>query len=311
MNVKKVAPLAIALVLGAITAYMIWQFIQKRPNGLTAELKHPQVVVAKRPIEAGAVLSPDDLTLGDIATETIPDTVFTSTDQLVGRVTVVNVIQGQAISTTLLAPRGMGAGLQAAVPLGMRAVTLEINEMTGVAGYLIPGCHVDVVQTLKDEKTGLPTARTLAQNVKITACGMRHNPQDGDGGGRSITLLVTPAQAELLELASSVGRPRFVLRGGNDLATADTKGITFAELIGHHATRNEEFVANVVPSTQPTSTPIVVPAIATSRPSVDDTTNNQDNDQWTIEVIRGGSTSEAKFALHSEQVSDTRSGDNN
>lgn len=310
MNVKKVAPLAIALVLGAITAYMIWQVIQKRPSSLTAELKRPQVVVAKRPIEAGAVLSPEDLTLGEIATDTIPDTVFTSTDQLVGRVTVVNVIQGQAISTTLLAPRGMGAGLQAAVPLGMRAVTVEINEMTGVAGYLIPGCHVDVVQTLKDEKTGLPTARTLAQNVKITACGVRHNPQDGDGGGRSITLLVSPAQAELLELASSIGRPRFVLRGGNDLATVDTKGITFAELIGHHATRNEEFVANVVPSTQP-STPVVVTAIATSRPSVEDTTQNPDNDQWTIEVIRGGSTSEAKFALHSEQVSDTRSGDSN
>jgi pilus assembly protein CpaB len=299
MNVKKIAPLLVALVLGGIAAKMIFDFIQKRPGALTAELKHPQIVIAKRPIDAGGVLGPEDLTLGDIGTDTIPDSVFTSTDQLIGRVTVVGVVQGQAISTTLLAPRGMGAGLQAAIPLGMRAVTLEINEMSGVAGYLIPGCHIDVVQTLKDEKTGMPVARTLAQNVKITACGVRHNPQDGDGGGRSVTLLVTPAQAELLELASSIGRPRFSLRGGNDLASVDSKGITFAELIGHQRQNHGDEFAEI-PSTQPTS---VTPAIAitTTRPSSYD----QDNDQWTIEVIRGGASSEAKFALHAEQVSDT------
>jgi pilus assembly protein CpaB len=304
MNVKKIAPLIVALVLGAVAAKMIWDFIQKRPNAITQELKHPQVVVAKRAVEAGAVLTMEDLTLGDIATETIPDTVFTSTDQLVGRVTVVSIIQGQAISTTLLAPRGMGPGLQAAVPIGMRAVTMEINEITGVAGYLIPGCHVDVVQTLKDEKTGLPLARTIAQNVKITAIGVRHGP-DGDGGGRSITLLVTPPQAELLELAGSIGRPRFSLRGGNDLGNIDTKGITFAELVGHHSSRAEEYAVApmIIPSTQPATTVTPAVAITTTRPS----TYDQENDQWTVEIIHGGSATESKFALHSgsEQFSDT------
>jgi Flp pilus assembly protein CpaB len=217
-------------------------------------------------------------------------------------VTVVSVLQGQAISTTLLAPRGMGPGLQAAVPIGMRAVTLEINEVTGVAGYLIPGCHVDVVQTLKDEKTGLPIARTLAQNVKITAVGFRHGP-DGDGGGRSVTLLVTPQQAELLELASSIGRPRFALRGGNDLATVDSKGITFAELIGHHSTRAEDYVAAQIPSTQPAQVSVVPTVVTTTRPSQYD----QENDQWTVEVIHGGTPTEAKFAIHNanQQFSDT------
>jgi pilus assembly protein CpaB len=304
MNVKKIAPLIVALVLGAVAAKMIWDFIQKRPNAITQELKHPQVVVAKRAVEAGAVLTMEDLTLGDIATDTIPDTVFTSADQLVGRVTVVSIIQGQAVSTTLLAPRGMGPGLQAAVPIGMRAVTMEINEMTGVAGYLIPGCHVDVVQTLKDEKTGLPLARTIAQNVKITAVGVRHGP-DSDGGGRSITLLVTPQQAELLELAGSIGRPRFSLRGGNDLTNIDTKGITFAELVGHHSNHGDEYAsAPVVPSTQPATVTTVIPAVATTtRPS----TYDQENDQWTVEVIHGGTSTEAKFALHNatEQFSDT------
>src|SRR5579872_2748677 len=230
MNVKKIAPLIVALILGGIAAKMAFDFVQKRQSGLTATEKRPQMVVAKRSVEAGTALTEEDLALGDVSSDAVPETAFTSMDQLLGRVTVVPLLQGQAITATLLAPRGMGPGLQAAIPLGMRATTVEINEMTGVAGYLAPGCHVDVVQTMRDEKTGLPLARTLAQNVKITAVGMRHNPQDGDGGGRSITVLVTPAQAELIELCSSVGKPRFVLRNGNDLASADSKGITLTEL---------------------------------------------------------------------------------
>jgi len=302
MNVKKIAPLIVALVLGVVCAKMLFDFVQKRQGGVLSELKHPQMVVAKRSIEAGTALTEEDLGLGDVASDsTVPETAFTSVDQLLGRVTVVPLLQGQAITNTLLAPRGMGPGLQAAIPLGMRAVTVEINEITGVAGYLAPGCHVDVVQTVRDEKTGLPLARTLAQNVKITAVGMRHNPQDGDGGGRSITLLVTPPQAELIELSSSIGHPRFALRNGNDLATTETKGITLAELVGHHSSHSDELAsASGLPTTQPMT---VLTSNTTTRPSNLDS----DNDQWTIEIIRGGSTSEVKFTTRAsdDQFSDT------
>jgi pilus assembly protein CpaB len=294
MNAKKIAPLIVALILGGIAAKMVFNFVQKRQNGSQTELKQPQVVVAKHGVDAGAVLTEDDLTMGPVSPDAAMDNLFTTTQQLAGRVTVVPIVQGQVITATLLAPRGVGPGLQAVVPIGMRAVTFEINEMTGVAGYLIPGCHVDVVQTLKDEKTGLPVAHTLAQNVKVTAVGMRHNPQDGDGGGRSVTLLVTPAQAELLELASSIGRPRFALRGGNDLSMVDTKGITFAELLGHHTGHSEEYAAEISP--MPTTRPAIVlsGSHGTTRPSGFDS----ESDQWTVEIIRGGSASEVRFALH-------------
>jgi pilus assembly protein CpaB len=304
MNVKKVAPLLVALVLGGIAAKMMFNFVSNRQS--TAESKRPPVVMAKHNLDAGAVLSLDDLVMGDVSSDAVPDSVFQSPDQIVGRVTEVQIIQGQAITSTLLAPKGVGPGLQAAVPNGMRAVTVDVNEITGVAGYLVSGCHVDLIQTVRDEKTGLPQARTLAQNVKVTAVGMKHNPGDGDGGGHSITLLVTPSQAELIELASSVGRPRFVLRGGNDLAMTDTKGVTLAELVGHHANRNDEFntvvpamSTTMAPSTQPTS---ILTSNITTRPSID-----LDNDQWTVEIIRGGSESEAKFAMpkNGNQFSDT------
>ena len=300
MNVKKMAPLIVALILGGIAAKMAFDFIQKRNSGLNAEQKRPQMVVAKRSVEAGTALTEEDLALGDVSSDAVPDTAFTSMDQVLGRVTVVQLLEGQAITSTLLAPRGMGPGLQAAVPLGMRAVTVEINEMTGVAGYLVPGCHVDVIQTLRDDKTGQPTARTLAQNVKITAVGQRHNPQDGDGGGRSITLLVTPPQAELMELCSTIGRPRFVLRNGNDLAAVEPKGVTLAELLGHRSNR-DEFTETAISTTQPSA--LLTSANITTRPSGLDA----DNDQWTIIEIRGGSATEAKFALHTsdEQFSNS------
>ena len=239
MNVKKIAPLVVALILGGIAAKMAFNFVKNRTQN-TTEAKRTQVVIAKINLEAGQVLTADDLTMGDVASEAVPDTVFTSSDQLLGRVTVVPLIQGQAITTTLLAPRGVGPGLQATVPIGMRAVTVDISEITGVAGYLVPGCHLDLLQTVKDMKTGFPVARTLAENVKIVAVGMHHNPQDGDGGGRSVTLLVTPEQAELVELASQVSRTALSLRSGNDLALVTTKGYTFAELVGQH-TRTDDF----------------------------------------------------------------------
>lgn len=303
MNVKKIAPLIVALILGGIAAKMAFDFVQKRQTGLVSELKHPQMVVAKRSVEAGTALTEEDLALGDVSSDaTIPETAFTTVEELLGRVTQVPLLQGQAITSTLLAPKGMGPGLQAAVPLGMRAVTVEINEMTGVAGYLGPGCHVDVIQTLRDDKTGFPVARTLAQNVKITAIGMRHNPQDGDGGGRSITLLLTPAQAELMELCSTLGRPRFTLRNGNDLAAVEAKGVTLAELLGHHSNRDEYSSAETALATTQPST-VLASAAATTRPSNLDT----DNDQWTIEVIRGAAVQEVKFATRAgdEQFSNT------
>ena len=106
MNVKKIAPLIVALILGGIAAKMAFDFIQNRQS--TASAKRPAVMMAKVNLDAGAVLTADDVILGDVASDVVPDTVFQSPDQLIGRVTVVPLIQGQVITTTLLAPRASG-----------------------------------------------------------------------------------------------------------------------------------------------------------------------------------------------------------
>ena len=117
---KKFVPLIIALIMGCVALYWTANFLnQKKEAQIDNSPKRPQVVIAKRSVEAGEVLTEDDLALGEISSDAVPETVFKSPSELIGRVPVVPLIQGQAIVATLLAPKGMGPGLQATVPIGM------------------------------------------------------------------------------------------------------------------------------------------------------------------------------------------------
>jgi pilus assembly protein CpaB len=303
MNVKKFGPLILALGLGLVTLYMTMRFVNSQ-QAANAQTKRPQVVMAKDNIEAGGILTEDNLTKGELSTDIVPDTVFTDPGELLGRVASVPIVDGQVITKTLLAPKGVGAGLQAVVPMGMRAVTLEINEISGVAGNVLPGCHVDILQTLRDETTGLSMARTIAQNVLVTAVGMRHNPNDGsDGGGHSVTVLVTPVQAEMLELASATGRPRLVLRGGNDLALVDTPDMTINDLLGHQSGRKDNYntvdpgvAASAAGSTgAPGLTPLASANAAAAAQAAADSS-------WTMQVVRGSNEQQVKFEIRKPEA---------
>ncbi|MGD1276924.1 MAG: Flp pilus assembly protein CpaB [Tepidisphaeraceae bacterium] len=283
MNLKKVTPLILALCLGLLTLWMATRLLMRQQAESAAQPQRPQVVVARQNIDAGSVLTDENLTRSEVAVDSLPASVFKDASEIRGRVATVPIIQGQVITETLLAAKGVGAGLQAVVPQGMRAVTLDINEITGVAGNIVPGCHVDILQTMRDDRTGDQMARTIAQNVKVTAVGMRHNPGENvDSGGRSVTVLVTPQQAELLELASATGRPRFSLRGGNDLALTSTAGVTLIDLRGHESGQKDEF--NTV-------RPLVDVDSSTTQPSTQPSVPLQ----WTIRVVRGGTETEVRF----------------
>ena len=303
MNVKKFGPLILALGLGLVTLYMTMRFINNQQSA-SAQPKRPQVVMAKDNIDAGAVLTEDNLTKGELSTDIVPDTVFSDPGELLGRVASVPIVQGQVITKTLLAPKGVGAGLQAVVPMGMRAITLEINEISGVAGNVLPGCHVDIIQTLRDDATGGSIARTIAQNVLVTAVGMRHNPGDGsDGGGHSVTVLVTPVQAEMLELASATGRPRLSLRSGNDLSLVDTPDMTLADLRGHQSGQRDSYntvdpgvAAAAAPSTQPSLTSLASSAMGGSGQG------SGGQDSWIMQVVRGNNEQQVRFAIHNKSA---------
>jgi pilus assembly protein CpaB len=132
-----------------------------------------------------------------------------------------------------MAPIDSPGGLQALVPEGMRAVTVEVNESSGIAGLLVPGARVDVIATLRDGQDTV--AKTIVENVRVTAVGRRlvRDPRDDPSQAvRTVTLVMRPMDAEAVQLATTYGRPRLVLRGPADNTPTVSEGVSMSELVG-------------------------------------------------------------------------------
>jgi len=283
MNQRTMIPLVIAGVLGLIAAISAKSLMHSRPAPApTGDLK--PVVVAKVTLSPGTLLKADDLTIARATAELASDAVFADRALLVGRVTSERVVKGEPITETVLAPAGVGEGLQALVPDGMRAVTIEVNEFTGLAGFLVPGCRVDIVARMHGEDGELQS-RTVVQNMRVQAVGSRtqgiSDPIPGEPV-RSVTLLGTPREVEALDLASSSGGLRLMLRAGTDSKVAAIAGMTLAEL-RNGGTMGQSSIARA-PTTQPLA-------------MVDSQTGKQ---QRMVQVIRGGVTTEVPMPLQAE-----------
>ena len=247
-----------------------------------------KVVVTKRNIPAGTALQADDLAIANIGGDVAPEGAFHDPSQLEGRVVTSGLAKGQPVMENLLAPLGTGSGLQAVVPKGMRAITLEVNEFSGVAGFLVPGCRVDVVSTIS-ESGGDVVSRTIVQNVEVTALGRRQQANiDEAEQTKSVTLLVKPREAEAIELAAATGRPRLVLRSSGDKETAKSSGVTVAELRGGrkavdpYANMPVQVYKPESPTTNPVDRAPVTPVVH-QQPAPR---------EHTVTVIRGGVASE-------------------
>jgi pilus assembly protein CpaB len=236
MNVKTVIPLALAIVLGLFAAMAAKNMIDKNKGQQASITHYTQVVVAKDNIQAGTALTPEDLTVGKMVGDVPPEVIFGNPAEVAGRVLTCSLVKGQPIMEPVLAPKGTGSGLQALVPKGMRAITIEVNEFSAVGGFLVPGCHVDVLATVNIvSNNNEPFTRIVVEDLKVTAVNS-HLVATGPGAEpepmRSVTLLATPEQAEQINLAASKGSPRFVLRASGDDSLGGTGGVSLAELIG-------------------------------------------------------------------------------
>jgi pilus assembly protein CpaB len=258
MNLKTWVPLVLAIGLGLVAMKIAHDMTMKTNPGLAAD-GGMKVVVLKKDVPAGKPLTSDDLSTVKMAGDVNPEAVFSDPDKLEKRVVVTNAIKGTPVIETMLAPQGSGSGMQALIPEGMRAITVEINEFSGVAGFLVPGCRVDIVSTFQGDK-GEMLSRTVVQNVKVQTLGMRQQTDaTGDqpqGPTRSVTLIATPSQAEAIELTTSTGHPRLVLRSYSDNQPALTEGVTIAELRrGGPDAGNYAEPIGLSSTTQPSGTP--------------------------------------------------------
>ncbi len=290
MNMKAVVPLVLAVILGLAAAVLVHNAIAKNSKLPGQPTNLVTVVVAKQNIDPGQELGKDDLLTSKVPADSAPGQVFSDTSQLIGRVPTVPLLKDQAILETLLAPNGTGSGLQALVPVGMRAFTVDINEVTGVGGMLVPGCHVDVLTAVHDSKTNENFTRTILQNLKVTAVGrtvsnVPANNADGQGPpppANNITLLCTPHQAQVMELACISGKPWFVLRSTRDGQELSLDGTTLAELRGDD-TSNEPTIS-VMPAQAMGTNPM---------PSE----NQPATIKHVVQILRGGAESQVTFVM--------------
>jgi len=188
-----------------------------------------------RPLQAGELLKPDSMEL--VAwPSTIPiDGAFSRTGDAVGRELLFPLEKGQPILERDLSAPGSGTGLASRVPDGMRAVALRSDEVVGVAGFLIPGSHLDVLVTYRPESSPEYLTATVLQNVVVLAAGHALEP---DPAGKTsdvtiVTLLLTPDEAQRAVLASAEGSIHFVLRNGEDGDLTQPAPVLISQLAGH------------------------------------------------------------------------------
>ncbi len=260
MNTKAMVPLVLAVVLGLTAAFLVRSAMSHRSAVPAGPGNLVTVVVAKLDADPGHALTAEDLGTAKVPAEAAPGQVFSDPAQLVGRVAVIPLVKGQTLFETLLAPAGTGSGLQSLIPPGMRAVTLEVTEDSGVGGMLEPGSRVDVVSCLHDDKGKQQVARTVLQYIKVSAVGRNIAPSHPAPGqpvpppSSNVTLLCTPKQAQTLELATNSGRPWLILRATRDGVEVPLESTTMAELQGNANASAEP--ATAAATTKPAADPV-------------------------------------------------------
>jgi len=227
--------LAGALVFGLLAAVSVSRYLSST-QALAKSLN--KVAVAKVAIPLGTKIIPEQIMMVQFPTESMPDGTFDNVDKLTGRVAVVNIAAREPITDSRLAPEGTAAGLSAVIPEGYRAMTVKVDDVVGISGFIMPGTLVDVVVVITPEEPTNgrgPISKIVLQNIKVLANGQNIDKPENERDANSVkavTLQVTPEEAEKLALASSEGKLQLVMRNSIDQGDEETKGVNKQTLLG-------------------------------------------------------------------------------
>ncbi|HZQ52810.1 MAG TPA: Flp pilus assembly protein CpaB [Bryobacteraceae bacterium] len=241
MHRRFISVLLFALIVSGAASFLVYRFILAHvQSGPAKAVSKSRLVVAAHDLQSGALIREADLQSADWS-GSIPSQALKDPQEIIGRGVVSTIYEGEPILNGRLAPKGAGAGLATLIPVGKRAVALKVNEVVGLAGFVVPGMRVDV---LIAGNPGLQTAnqntwsRTILQNIEVLSAGQKierrvdGKPEDAE----VVNLLVTPEQAEILNLASSEAKVQLVLRNPLDTQEDKTQGVSLASLFGVAAT---------------------------------------------------------------------------
>jgi pilus assembly protein CpaB len=232
-NKRAIVVMAVAIVFGLAAVLLASRLL--RPSGATAD----RIVVAASDVNLGQRISPDMLKLVEWPVGNKPQGAAGDPNALVGRVLKSSIQVGDPVTEAKLAPVGASGGLSAVITEGKRAITVRVNDVIGVAGFALPGNYVDVIvstqlEVLSDDHGGHPQniAKIVLERILVLAVAQEVSRDDTKPRVvNAVTLEVTPAQAENLDLARSVGTLSLALRNQVDPLDAKTDGATKRSLL--------------------------------------------------------------------------------
>lgn len=211
-----------AAIFALLTALAVFGFTKKIENN--SKISYTQIVVAAEKIPARTVVTTEMLTLKEIPAEAVHPYAIYNIEDAVGRLTDSKIEVGEYVLASKLHKQGdKSSGLKYFVPEGKRAITIQVDSVSGVGGFILPGDRIDIMASMLLKKAGSseqtpPTSLMLVQNLEVLACGtnIKENSDGTSSTYSNITLAVTPDDALLIYLADINGSLRLLLRSPID-----------------------------------------------------------------------------------------------
>jgi pilus assembly protein CpaB len=280
-----------ALALSGLVAYYAYRMLSNRLAPPTEETV--SIVVATQKLNLGDRITEQHLRVAAWPVANLPEGRFSDPKEIVGRGVIVPMSANEPILDSKLAAKEAGAGLGSAIPEGMRAVAVRVNDVIGVAGFVVPGTHVDVMIIGTPAGNGQMTSKIFLENVQVLAAG-QNVERDVNGKPQSsqvVTMLVTPEDAQKLALAGD-GRIQLALRNPIDMAVENTKSVQTAALYGTSS------VATPPEAPRPRPKPTVVKYAPKPKPDVAPPVNVEPTVRSvTVEVIKGDKRETSTFQM--------------
>ncbi|HSJ13919.1 MAG TPA: Flp pilus assembly protein CpaB [Longimicrobiales bacterium] len=260
-----------AAVSGLLAGYVALVYVSDAPAPLQAAVVSAKTaVVANRDLPAGSIIRREDVKTVNWPGSAVPKGLATEAGEVIGRGLITEVRENEPLLEWKLAQREAGGGLSITIPEGMRAVSVKVDEVVGVAGFVLPGTRVDVLVTVVPSSDRMQSiSRTILSNVRTLAADQRYQ-QDVEGEPRVmtvVTLLVTPEQAETLTIAATEGKIQLALRNTLDLAETSTPG---------------RRIASLVAGTEPRPAPPKKTTVAAPRPTPDQVIESYEGGRRTL-----------------------------
>ena len=294
-NKRLIIALLAAITFGLIAAISVKQYL------LSAQVlnRTNDVVVAKVSIPVGSRIIAEQLTVAQFPADVTPEGAITTIDKnLIDRVVVTAISPREPITEAKLAPVGSLGGLSSVIPEGYRAMTVKVDDVVGVSGFIMPGTLVDIVVVIQPPKGTANEemiSKIVLQNIKVLASGQNidkpKNDREVERSVKAVTLQVTPEQAEKLALASSEGKLQLVMRNSVDQADEQTSGANKRTLLnGERATLVPDPGINgtaTAPKAAPSARRIAPRSTAKETTTPKAATQPPPAPRPTIEVIKG------------------------